>query len=440
MVEQAVILPDPFTPGAGGRPGNSQKVLLGLTLLQRLILTLAYGGIRRIVLLGREADPSRPAFMKDDAALKKSGAVLQRTAFGQRSVELPLPDAPFLLLDGSAVFTMAFVQWIHGLHSEKNWLLFPAGMDAPLAGLGRDLCFSGLAVCQADQFPRLLALPADGYRAEDMNALFPPSTSEARLVRDRSWVLVNSSSSKKQVRHLLRRSMGKPSDGFFSRHLNRHVSWPISRLLVRLRVRPTQVTVVNLALGLFSGWLIGRGGYGPTLAAGLLFQFVSIFDGCDGEIARLTFRFSTLGTKLDNLCDLVVLVVFFVNLPIGLYAATADVLYPVLGMLMALFVAVFYLMLLVRIRLSGHQGNIAEIARQVQDKGKSHEPLHWLERLGVHLGFIYRKEFISLYAMVCCLVNKAGALLWTIDILTPVGLVYQVYSIWKLRKKSAGVA
>jgi len=235
-----------------------------------------------------------------------------------------------------------------------------------------------------------------------------------------------------EARTLLRRSLGKPSDGFFSRHLNRRISWPISRLLIRLRVRPTQVTVANLALGLLSGWLIGRGGYGNTLAAGLLFQFVSIFDGCDGEIARLTFRFSALGARLDNLCDFITLLVFYINLPIGLYAASADPLHLALGAGTMLTVALFYLLLLARIRLSGHRGNIAEVARQVQDKGKTGKPLHWLEHLGVRLGFIYRKEFISLYAMVWCLLGRAEVFLWTTVILTPMGLVYQVYSILQL--------
>ncbi len=190
--------------------------------------------------------------------------------------------------------------------------------------------------------------------------------------------------------------------------------------------------MANLALGLLSGWLIGRGGYASTLAAGLLFQFVSIFDGCDGEIARLTFRFSELGTRLDNLFDFITLVVFFINLPIGLYAASADRRWLILGAAAVLGVAVFYLLLLARIKLSGHRGNIAEVARQVQEKDKSGQPLHWLERLGVRLGFIYRKEFISLYAMTWCLFNLAAVFLWTTLLLTAVGLVYQVYAIGQL--------
>jgi phosphatidylglycerophosphate synthase len=312
---------------------------------------------------------------------------------------------------------------LHELSVEKSRLLTP-GDPRPEHGI------SGLAVCLAGMLPRLLALPARGARAREADALF--AAGETLPVPGHAWVAVDSAAAATAARRLLRHSLGKPSDGFFSRHLNRHISWPISRLLVRLRVRPTQVTVANLALGLVSGWLIGRGGYGNTLAAGLLFQFVSIFDGCDGEIARLTFRFSELGTRLDNLFDFITLVVFFVNLPIGLYAASTDRSWLVQGAVAVLGVAVFYLLLLARIKLSGHRGNIAEVARQVQEKDKTGKPLHWLERLGVRLGFIYRKEFISLYAMTWCLFNLAEVFLWTTLLLTSVGLVYEVYNLWQL--------
>jgi len=104
-----------------------------------------------------------------------------------------------------------------------------------------------------------------------------------------------------------------------------------------------------------------------------------------------------------------------------------------MGAVMVLLVALFYLLLLARIKLSGHRGNIAEVARQVQEKDRTGKPLHWLERLGVRLGFIYRKEFISLYAMAWCILDLAVVVLWTTSILVSMGLVYEVYSISQLR-------
>jgi CDP-L-myo-inositol myo-inositolphosphotransferase len=322
------------------------------------------------------------------------------------------------------VFNAALAQSLRQFEVESDRLLVP---DENHRSLSR---FSGLALCQAASFQRLQAEIGNGRRDRVVDAILAPIS--PLVVPGHGWIKVDSRESEKEARRLLRLSMFKPSDGFFSRHLNRKFSWPMSRLLIRLGVRPNHITVANLALGLLSGWLIGRGGYGNTLAAGLLFQFVSIFDGCDGEIARLTFRFSALGAKLDNLCDFITLVVFFINLPIGLYAATANLSYLALGVAVLLAIALFYLLLLARIKLSGHHGNIAEVARQVQEKNKSGRPLSWLEWLGVRLGFMYRKEFISLYAMAWCIMDLAVVVLWTTSIFVSMGLVYEIYSISQL--------
>ncbi len=422
MVEQAVILAESASSADGSVPGDPCRVLLGLGLLERMVMTLAHGGIRRILVLSREGGKSINDLAAGAKVWQRSGADVRLAAPGK--AELPLPEAPFLLLEGMVVFGSELAKRLHQCQVVNDQFLVPdAGHGAPSG-------FSGLVLCRAAFFPRLSAASDGASPNRSMEALLDAAPPLA--VAGGGWVRVHSRQGEKQARRLLRLSLGKPSDGFFSRHLNRHISWPISRLLIRLRVRPTQVTVANLALGLLSGWLIGRGGYGNTLAAGLLFQFVSIFDGCDGEIARLTFRFSALGAKLDNLCDFITLLAFYINLPVGLYAASADPSHLALGAGTMLGVALFYLLLLARIKLSGHHGNIAEVARQVQEKDKTGKPLHWLERLGVHLGFIYRKEFISLYAMVWCLLGRAEVFLWTTVILVSVGLVYQVYSILKL--------
>ena len=433
MVDQAVILAELAAPAGSRETGDPCRQLLGLGLLQRMVLALAHGDIGRILVLVKGEGACLRDACAGDAAWGGPGTEVQLA--DAAAAELPLAGEPFLLLGGPLVFTAALARHLHMLEVDDDRLLvFPPGAGRAAPGVRPSAPgFSGLAVCRSGMFPRLQAALGGEKFAVDLDAFLaavPPLA-----IAGHDWVQLRSRDSENQALRLLRRSLGKPSDGFFSRHLNRRISWPISRLLIRLRVSPNQVTLVNLSLGLLSGWLIGRGGTGPTLAAGLLFQFVSIFDGCDGEIARLTFRFTTLGARLDNLSDFVTLVVFFINLPIGLYAATADISYLALGLFMVLTQAVFYLLLLIRIKISGLRGNIAEIARQVQDKGRSAEPSGWMDRLGSRLGFIYRKEFISLYVMACCLIDRAEVILWTTIILTPLGIGYHVYSGWRLRSK-----
>ncbi len=424
MVEQAVILADSAPLPGGGGQGAPDQVLLGLGLLQRMVMTLAAGGIRRILVLTAESGKRLDGLAK---GWQRSGADVRLA--GAAQAELPLADAPFLLLDGMLVLGSGLAPDLGRRKVENDCRLVGDGERSQRSG------FSGLALCRADFFPRLLAGRSGGSRREsaaDLLAAAPPLR-----VSGHGWVKVDSFAAVRRARRLLRSSLGKPSDGFFSRHLNRRFSWPFSRLLIRLGATPNLVTWGNLGLGLLSGWLIGRGGYGNTLAAGLLFQFVSIVDGSDGEIARLTFRFSDLGARLDNLSDTVVLVFFFLNLPVGLLAATGEPAWLVRGGAALLLVAVFYLLLLLRIRWSGHRGNIAEIAHEVQNKGKSGEALNWLELLGTHLGFIFRKEFISLYAMAWCLAGHAEGVLWTIIVLVPLGIVFQIDSLRRLRRTRA---
>ncbi|MBW2279065.1 MAG: CDP-alcohol phosphatidyltransferase family protein [Deltaproteobacteria bacterium] len=113
-------------------------------------------------------------------------------------------------------------------------------------------------------------------------------------------------------------SLTKSVDGIVARYLNRHVSLIVTRMLVGTGVTPNQLTVAILPLGLAAGvaaafaehwWML--------LLAGLLLQLQSILDGCDGEIARLTYRYSKLGQWLDTIGDDLTNYCFCLGLAIG---------------------------------------------------------------------------------------------------------------------------
>jgi phosphatidylglycerophosphate synthase len=418
VVEQAVILAPTLS---AGRPaaGDPRRAFLGLGLLERMVLTLAHEGIRDILVVARA--PGLDVLRAKAGEWGRSGARVRLAA--PAGAELPLPGAPYLLATGMAVLAPGLAREIARLEADGDRVL----VHGP--ALGRT-AFKGLALCRAASFPALMLELAGGALPASARSLLASAPTLA--VPGHGWVEVNERADLRQALRLLRRTLGKPSDGFFSRHLNRRISWPISRLLIALGARPNPVTIANLLLGLASASLLASGGLAATVAAGLLFQFVSITDGCDGEIARLTFRHSALGARLDNVCDAIVIVAFFLCLPAGLHVHSRDSGYLLLGGAMVLSVAVFYLLLLARVRLSRHRGNLAEMANEVQNKDKAGRPLNWLERLGLRLGFVYRKEFISIYAMAWCVAGLAQGLLWSIVILTPMGIVYQLDNIRKL--------
>ncbi len=69
------------------------------------------------------------------------------------------------------------------------------------------------------------------------------------------------------------------------------------------RIRPNQITVISIAVGIVGGLLFSVGSYAATSAGALLFLFSTILDGCDGELARLTYRESRTGALLDVVGD-----------------------------------------------------------------------------------------------------------------------------------------
>ena len=142
--------------------------------------------------------------------------------------------------------------------------------------------------------------------------------------------VANRSSFDAAARALLR-SLRKPQDGWTSTHLNRPISLAITRRLVATSLRPNQVSVAILTVGLLGAFLASRGTYASLVAGAALFHAQSVLDGCDGEMSRLTFRGSHTGEWLDTIGDDLTNYGFFGAAAWGLYTATSQVLYLALG-------------------------------------------------------------------------------------------------------------
>ena len=117
-------------------------------------------------------------------------------------------------------------------------------------------------------------------------------------------------------RRALLRSIYKPTDNRFAR-LNRRVSIPISRALCHTRISPNAITVVGLFLSIAAGVAYARGGYAWMLGGAFLSWFSSMWDGVDGEVARLTFRESEFGCWLESVCDDLYYAAVFIGLMVA---------------------------------------------------------------------------------------------------------------------------
>ena len=119
-------------------------------------------------------------------------------------------------------------------------------------------------------------------------------------------------------RWLLRRS-GKSRDGIVSRYLNRPISRAVSRILLKIPMTPNLWTLLITLFPVIGFLFLIRGDYSGFVVGAALFNFHSILDGCDGEIARAKYLDSETGPGVDAFGDLISLLLFSLGLGFGLF-------------------------------------------------------------------------------------------------------------------------
>jgi phosphatidylglycerophosphate synthase len=120
-------------------------------------------------------------------------------------------------------------------------------------------------------------------------------------------------------------------DGLIDRYINRRLSSHLTRWFLKTSLTPNQITLLSFMVGLISGLFFWKGGYINGIIGALVFQFSSVLDCCDGEVARFKGMQSRLGQWLDVVCDNIVHVVLFLAIAWSFYNATAVSAYLVLG-------------------------------------------------------------------------------------------------------------
>jgi phosphatidylglycerophosphate synthase len=144
---------------------------------------------------------------------------------------------------------------------------------------------------------------------------------------------------KKEIANLnierVRLSMAnRANDGFFSVFFLRKFSKILTWVAVKIGATPNQVTLLSFVIGLFSAYSFSRGGFASTLLGALLLQLSIIVDCVDGELARYTRKFSSLGAWLDAVTDRVKEYLVFFGLAYGAAREGKDLWLPALLMML----------------------------------------------------------------------------------------------------------
>ncbi|GAA3123430.1 hypothetical protein GCM10010449_51520 [Streptomyces rectiviolaceus] len=121
------------------------------------------------------------------------------------------------------------------------------------------------------------------------------------------------------------RTAVKSRDGFFTTYCISPYSRYIARWCARRGLTPNQVTTASLLVALIAAGCAATGTRGGFVAAGLLLLFSFVLDCTDGQLARYSLQYSTLGAWLDATFDRAKEYAYYAGLALGAAQGGDDV-------------------------------------------------------------------------------------------------------------------
>ncbi len=202
------------------------------------------------------------------------------------------------------------------------------------------------------------------------------------------------------------------TDAWIARNINKRISLPISILLARAGVTPNQITLFNLLLGVLSGVIAAFGGYPNLLAAGILFQLVSIIDGCDGEVAKLNQKATKFGAWFDTVGDNLSFVVFITGVTFGLYQEThAAWILNLAKLSLFSFAILLSIMISYLIQQKGASASLVTYEKEVVSaKAKKQNPI--VAKLVFYGKFLVKKDFFAFLFFSLAVVDLPQAIVF----------------------------
>jgi CDP-L-myo-inositol myo-inositolphosphotransferase len=177
-----------------------------------------------------------------------------------------------------------------------------------VAGLGPDLeeydaVDAGLAVVDVQDVLLVNYRPRKSWLELRQQLLAHGCDMQSREVQG-LWADVDTPETVRALeRSMWRRYGPKPTDGIIARVLNRRISGPLTRMLLRTGLRPDVATALAFAVTLVAAGLVATGQTWLMVAGGLGVVLGGALDGVDGELARISARASQRGAALDTLLD-----------------------------------------------------------------------------------------------------------------------------------------
>jgi phosphatidylglycerophosphate synthase len=214
------------------------------------------------------------------------------------------------------------------------------------------------------------------------------------------------------------------SGGKLAQNINKRISIPLSLLFSDLRIKPNTITIVNFFLGALSIVLLMSDALIHQAAGGIIVQICSIVDGCDGEVARMTTRFSKLGGILDTLSDqmlaaaLITVALFkvYISYPAEIFIITMSmVIFGVAGMAIS---AIYF------IRRYSESMSLASYNREFLEILPKSDII---VKSMLYLQYLGRKEFYSIMVCIFCLFGALQLYMVIFSVLAMLGALLFFY-------------
>ncbi len=122
-------------------------------------------------------------------------------------------------------------------------------------------------------------------------------------IKENFWIDIDTKEDFREAEKILCKNLTKLTDGPVSKFLNRPLSIRISKLLAKTKLTPNSISFSSFILCLLSSYFFSLGSYIYIAIGGLLSQSASVIDGCDGEVARLKFQQTEYGAWFDAVLD-----------------------------------------------------------------------------------------------------------------------------------------
>jgi|Deesub1362B_J571_1020462.scaffolds.fasta_scaffold00125_2 CDP-L-myo-inositol myo-inositolphosphotransferase len=334
-------------PLSGDRPKPLVK-LLGLSLIERIILSAREAGIKEfVVVIGYQGHKIREALGTGSNYNVKIEYIenpdwKRGNAISVLKAREHLKEN-FILLMGDHIFEHTIVKELKGLKLEgadvalvvdktpAEYLDMEDATKVTVEGdrvvnLGKtlsefDAIDCGIFLCTPKVFDKLEEAIKEGR--ETLTEGMQTIASKGRLLavdsKGRFWMDIDTAEALKKAEEILCSKLIKPTDGFISRKLNRPLSLRITRYLVNTSLRPNTISFISFGFCLISAFFLSIGSYISTLIGGLFVQLSSVIDGCDGEVARLKYQASDYGAWLDSVLDRYADAIIILGIVLGLW-------------------------------------------------------------------------------------------------------------------------